>query len=53
MATPSVFLLPGLVENADVLGVQVEKLRGIASRGVADLTGEDSIAGRPLEWPGR
>ena len=44
MATPSLLFLPGLLENADVFGAQVESLRGIASCAVADLTVEDSIA---------
>ncbi|MGZ5105315.1 MAG: alpha/beta fold hydrolase [Usitatibacter sp.] len=44
MATP-LFLLPGLLEDADAFEHQIGRLGKIAACSVADLTGEDTIAG--------
>jgi pimeloyl-ACP methyl ester carboxylesterase len=44
MVQRTVFILPGLLEDADAFGAQVDALREVAAFAVADLTAEDSIA---------
>jgi pimeloyl-ACP methyl ester carboxylesterase len=43
MVTRTVFILPGLLEDADGFSAQVDSLREVAAFGVADLTRESSI----------
>lgn len=45
MTPPTVFLLPGLLEDADAFHAIVLGLHDVATTQVADLTAEDSIAG--------
>jgi pimeloyl-ACP methyl ester carboxylesterase len=44
MAAPAVFILPGLLEDADAFRHQVENLRSLAACTVADLTRADTMA---------
>jgi pimeloyl-ACP methyl ester carboxylesterase len=49
MALPPVFLLPGLLEDADGFQPQITALRALGPCTVADLTRADSIAGLAKE----
>jgi pimeloyl-ACP methyl ester carboxylesterase len=44
MVAPSVFILPGLLEDADAFGAQVDALRPLTACAVADLTQHETIA---------
>ena len=44
MVAPSVFILPGLLEDADGFSHQVDALRALTACAVADLTGQETIA---------
>jgi len=45
MVAPSVFILPGLLEDADAFSQQVDALRAITACTAADLTQQETIAG--------
>ena len=45
MVAPSVFILPGLLEDADAFSHQVDALRAITACTAADLTQQETIAG--------
>jgi pimeloyl-ACP methyl ester carboxylesterase len=49
MAAPSVFILPGLLEDARAFRAQVERLRQDTACVVADLTRADTVAGLAQE----